>query len=373
MDNTARSATQEQEPHANDAQGYAARAYAARSPTSALERAPIQRRQPGPEDVQIDILFCGVCHSDLHQVRNEWSEAGNPTVYPCVPGHEIVGRVSRTGSSVSKFKVGDLAAVGCLVDSDRVCPECQAGLEQYCPNMVGTYNSPDQHLGGVTYGGYSDSIVVAEKYVLRAPANLDLAGVAPLLCAGITTYSPLRHWGITSGKKVGIVGLGGLGHMGVKIAHALGAHVVVFSTSPNKKEDALRLGADEVVISRNANEMQKHLGSFDFILDAVSADHDINAYINLLRRDGNITLVGAPAQPLPAAAFGLIMRRRSLSGSMIGGIAETQEMLDFCGRHDITSDVEVIPIQKVNEAYERLLKSDVKYRFSIDMASLKSE
>jgi uncharacterized zinc-type alcohol dehydrogenase-like protein len=373
MDNIAEAATTEQEMGANTAEGYEARAYAARHATSGLGRATIQRRQPGPDDVQIEILFCGVCHSDLHQVRNEWSEAGNPTIYPCVPGHEIVGRVSKTGSSVSKFKVGDLAAVGCMVDSDRVCPECQAGLEQYCPNMVGTYNSPDAHLSGVTYGGYSDSIVVDERYVLRAPGNLDLAGVAPLLCAGITTYSPLRHWGITTGKKVGIVGLGGLGHMGVKIAHALGAHVVVFSTSPDKKDDARRLGADEVVISRNANEMQKHLGSFDFILDAVSADHDINAYIHLLRRDGNITLVGAPAQPLPAAAFGLIMRRRSLSGSMIGGIAETQEMLDFCGRHNITADVEVIPIQQVNEAYERLLRSDVKYRFSIDMASLTSE
>ena len=365
--------TTDPQQHAEAAPAYVARAYAAQMPASGLGSTTIQRRNPGPEDVQIEILFCGVCHSDLHTVRNEWSEAGNPTIYPCVPGHEIVGRVSMIGSRVSTFQVGDLAAVGCMVDSDRVCPECQAGLEQYCANMVGTYNSPDDRLAGVTYGGYSDSIVVDEKFVLRIPSNLDLAGVAPLLCAGITTYSPLRHWGITSGKKVGIVGLGGLGHMGVKIAHALGAHVVVFSTSPNKRDDAFRLGADEVVITRNANEMQQHLGSFDFILDAVSANHDINAYISLLRRDGNITLVGAPAQPLPAAAFGLIMRRRSLSGSMIGGIAETQEMLDFCGRHNITADVEVIPIQKVNEAYERLLKSDVKYRFSIDMASLKSE
>src|SRR3954464_6246206 len=260
--------TTEQDTHANTAQGDTAKAYAARHPTSELGSTTIRRREPAPHDVQIDILFCGVCHSDLHQVRNEWSEAGNPTIYPCVPGHEIVGHVSKIGASVSKFKAGDLAAVGCMVDSDRVCPECRAGLEQYCPNMVGTYNSPDQHLGGVTYGGYSDSIVVDEKYVLRAPGNLDLAGVAPLLCAGITTYSPLRHWGITTGKKVGIVGLGGLGHMGVKLAHAMGAHVVVFSTSPNKKDDALRLGADEVVISRHANEMEKHLGSFDFILDA---------------------------------------------------------------------------------------------------------
>src|SRR5688500_4534962 len=314
MENIGGGAATAQETYANNAQRYTARAYAARDAASGLGATTIARRQPGPADVQIEILFCGVCHSDLHQVRDEWNAAGNPTIYPCVPGHEIVGRVSSVGSSVSRFKVGDLAAVGCIVDSDRVCPECQAGLEQYCPNMIGTYNSPDEHLSGVTYGGYSDSIVVDENFVLRAPSNLDLAGVAPLLCAGITTYSPLRHWGITSGKKVGIVGLGGLGHMGVKLAHALGAHVVVFSTSPSKKDDALRLGADEVVISRNANEMANHVGSFDFILDAVSADHDINAYINLLRRDGNITLVGAPAQPLAAAAFGLIMRRRSLSG-----------------------------------------------------------
>jgi uncharacterized zinc-type alcohol dehydrogenase-like protein len=296
-----------------------------------------------------------------------------PTVYPCVPGHEIVGRVTKVGSAVSKFKAGDLAAVGCMVDSDGTCPECQAGMEQFCPNFTLTYNFPDKHLGGVTYGGYSDSIVVNERFVLRVPSNLNPAGAAPLLCAGITTYSPMHHWGVTKGKKVGIVGLGGLGHMGVKFAHALGAHVVVFSTSPKKKEDALRLGADEVVISRHTDEMQKHDGSFDFILDAVSADHDINAYINLLRRDGNLTMVGAPEKPLPVAVFGLIMGRRSLSGSPIGGIAETQEMLDFCGKHNITSDVEVIPIQKVNEAYERLLKADVKYRFSIDMASLKSE
>jgi uncharacterized zinc-type alcohol dehydrogenase-like protein len=296
-----------------------------------------------------------------------------PTVYPCVPGHEIVGRVKKVGSGVTKFKPGDLAAVGCLVDSDRTCPECRVGLEQFCANMTLTFNSPDKHLGGVTYGGYSDGIVVDEHFVLRVPPNLGLAGAAPLLCAGITTYSPMRHWGVTKGKKVGVVGLGGLGHMGVKFAHALGAHVVVFTTSPNKKEDALRLGANEVVISKNADEMQKHAGSFDFILDAVSAEHDINAYIQLLRRDGNITLVGAPATPFAVAGFGLLFARRSLSGSLIGGIAETQEMLDFCGQHKITADVEVIPIQKVNEAYERLLKSDVKYRFSIDMASLKTE
>jgi uncharacterized zinc-type alcohol dehydrogenase-like protein len=347
-------------------------AYAAPSATTPLAPYSFDRREPGPHDVQIEILFCGICHSDLHQVRNEWKDV-MPTAYPCVPGHEIAGRVTRVGSAVTRFKPGDIAAVGCLVDSDRTCPECQAGLEQFCPNLTLTYNFPDKHLGGVTYGGYSDSIVVDERFVLHVPSNLDLAGAAPLLCAGITTYSPMRHWGVTKGKKVGVVGLGGLGHMGVKFAHALGAHVVVFSTSPGKKDDALRLGADEVVMSRNADEMQKHAGSFDFILDAVSADHDISAYIQLLRRDGNITMVGAPEKPLAVAVFGLIFGRRSLSGSPIGGLPETQEMLNFCGAHNITSDVEVIPVQKVNEAYERLLKADVKYRFSIDMASLKAE
>jgi len=351
---------------------YHAKAYAARSATTPLGSAKIPRREPTGNDVQIDILFCGVCHSDLHQVRDEWRDV-MPAVYPVVPGHEIVGRVTKVGSAVTRFKPGDLAAVGCLVDSDRTCPECQAGQEQFCHNLTGTYNAPDKHLGGVTYGGYSDSIVVDQHFVLRVPSNLDLAGAAPLLCAGITTYSPMRHWGVAKGQKVGVVGLGGLGHMGVKFAHAFGAHVVVFTTSESKKDDALRLGADEVVISRNANEMQKHAGSFHFILDAVSAQHDINAYINLLRRDGNITMVGAPEKPLPVAVFGLLFGRRSLSGSIIGGIKETQEMLDFCGAHNITADVEVIPIQKVNEAYERLLKQDVKYRFSIDMASLKAE
>jgi uncharacterized zinc-type alcohol dehydrogenase-like protein len=351
---------------------YNAKAYAAGSATSPLASTTIARRDPTEHDVQIEISFCGICHSDLHQVRNEWNNV-MPTVYPCVPGHEIVGRVTRVGSAVTRFKPGDLGAVGCMVDSDGTCPECQAGLEQFCRNGAFTYNFPDKHLGGVTYGGYSDSVVVDERFVLRVPSNLDLAGAAPLLCAGITTYSPMRHWGVTKSKKVGVVGLGGLGHMGVKFAHALGAHVVVFTTSPGKKEDALRLGADEVVISRNADEMRKHAGSFDFILDAVSADHDINAYIQLLRRDGNITIVGAPEKPLAVSVFSLIMGRRSFSGSPIGGIPETQEMLDFCSAHNIISDVEVIPIQKVNEAYERLLKSDVKYRFSIDMASLKSE
>src|SRR5499425_2651585 len=292
---------------ASDSQGaYVARAFAAGSPKSGLAPATIPRREPGPEDVQIEILYCGICHSDLHQVRNEWQSV-MPTVYPCVPGHEIIGRITTVGSAVSKFNLGDFAAVGCMVDSDRVCPECQAGLEQFCPNMTLTYNSPDKHLGGVTYGGYSNSIVVDQRFVLRVPSNLKLSGAAPLLCAGITTYSPMRHWGVTKGKKVGVVGLGGLGHMGVKFAHALGADVVVFTTSANKREDALRLGADEVVISRHADEMKKQAGNFDFILDAVSADHDINAYINLLGIDGNLTLVGAPAEPLRIPAFGLIL------------------------------------------------------------------
>jgi uncharacterized zinc-type alcohol dehydrogenase-like protein len=348
---------------------YKTKAYSSGSSTSPLAPATIPRREPDDADVQIEILFCGICHSDLHRVRSEW----DGTVYPCVPGHEIVGRVTKVGSAVTKFKPGDLAAVGCMVDSDRNCDDCQAGLEQFCPNVIYTYNSPDKHLGGVTYGGYSDSIVVKEDFVLHVPSKLNPAGAAPLLCAGITTYSPLRHWGVTKGKKVGVVGLGGLGHMAVKFAHALGAHVVVFTTSPNKKEDAVRLGADEVVVSHDTEEMKKHTGSFDFILDAVSAEHDINAYIQLLRRDGNITLVGAPPKPLAVSAFGLTYGRRSLSGSPIGGIAETQEMLDFCDKHNITADVEVIPIQKVNEAYERMLRSDVKYRFSIDMASLKSK
>jgi alcohol dehydrogenase (NADP+) len=351
---------------------YHAKAYSAASATSPLSSATISRRDPTESDVQIEILFCGVCHSDLHQVRNEWSGV-MPTVYPCIPGHEILGRVTSVGSAVTKFKAGDLAAVGCMVDSDGTCPACKEGLEQFCPNVTLTYNFPDKHLGGVTYGGYSDSVVVDERFVLHVPENLNPAGAAPLLCAGITTYSPMRHWGVTKGKKVGVAGIGGLGHMGVKFAHALGAHTVVFTTSPSKVEDALRLGADEVVVSRDANQMAKHAGSFDFILDAISADHDINAYISLLARDGNITLVGAPEKPLQVAAFGLLFGRKSLSGSPIGGIPETQEMLDFCGEHNITADVEVIPIQKINEAYERLLKSDVKYRFSIDMASLKSE
>jgi alcohol dehydrogenase (NADP+) len=349
---------------------YQAKAFSAAAATAPLAPATINRRAATPSDVQIEILFCGVCHSDLHTVRNEWSSI-MPTAYPCVPGHEIVGRVTAVGGAVTKHKVGDIVGVGCLVDSDRTCPACQADMEQFCPGGVFTYNGPDKHLGGVTYGGYSESIVVDECFVLRVPTNLDLAGVAPLLCAGITTYSPLRHWKVGAGQKVGVVGLGGLGHMGVKFARALGAHVVVFTTSANKKEDALRLGAHEVVVSRNADEMGKHAFSFDFILDTVSAEHDVNAYLGLLKMDGHMTLVGAPEKPLPVSSFALIFGRHSLSGSLIGGIAETQEMLDFCGKNNIIADVEVIPIQRINEAYERMLRSDVKYRFTIDMASLK--
>lgn len=347
------------------------KAYSAASATSSLISSTIPRRDPTEHDVQIEILFCGICHSDLHYARDEWHSV-MPAVYPCVPGHEIVGRVTKVGSAVKKFKTGDLAGVGCLVDSDHTCPHCLNGQEQFCPNQILTYGSPDKHLGGVTYGGYSESIVVDQRFVLRVPPNLNLAGAAPLFCAGITTYSPMRHWGVTTGKKVGVVGLGGLGHMGVKFARAFGAQVVVFTTSPNKKEDALRLGAHEVVISSHSDEMKKHAGSFDFILDTIAADHDINAYINLLGLDGNLTIVGAPDRPLAVSAFSLIFGRRSLSGSLIGGIAETQEMLDFCGSHGITSDVEVIKIQDINEAYERLLKNDVKYRFVIDMATVRA-
>ncbi len=352
---------------------YQTQAYAASSETSPLASLRIPRRAPTAHDVQIEVLFCGVCHSDLHLVRNEWS-GFMPAVYPIVPGHEIVGRVKSVGSAVQGHEPGDLVAVGCLVDSDRTCPQCAAELENLCPNQALTYNSPDKHdTAAVTYGGYSASIVVDEHFVLRVPGNLDPAGAAPLLCAGITTYSPLRRFGVAKGKKVGIAGLGGLGHMGVKFAHAFGAHTVVFTTSPSKQEDALRLGANEVVISRDADQMAKHAGSFDFILDTIAADHDINAYLELLSRDGNLTLVGAPEKPIAVSAFSLIMGRRNLSGSLIGGIAETQAMLDFCGEQGITADVEVIPIQKINEAYDRMLASDVKYRFCIDMASLAAE
>jgi uncharacterized zinc-type alcohol dehydrogenase-like protein len=342
--------------------------YAAHSSTSPLQPFSLERRDPGPQDVQIEILFCGVCHSDLHTVRNEWTN----TTYPVVPGHEIIGRVAKAGAQVRRFKEGDLAAVGCMVDSDRVCASCKAGLEQYCESgPTFTYNSEDKHLGGMTYGGYSRTIVVDEAFVLRPPANLDPAGTAPLLCAGITTYSPLRRWKVAKGQKVGIVGLGGLGHMGVKLANALGAHVTLFTTSLHKTEDGKRLGAHEVVVSKDPEQMAKHVNSFDFILDTVSAEHDINAYLNLLKRDGTLVLVGAPEKPMALSAFSIIPARRQLSGSMIGGIPETQEMLDFCGEHGITSDIEIIPIQKINEAYERMLRSDVKYRFVIDMASLK--
>jgi uncharacterized zinc-type alcohol dehydrogenase-like protein len=351
-------------------QTYPAKGYAAKSAKSGLGPHSFERRSPRAEDVQIEILFCGVCHSDLHQARDEW-HAVMPTVYPCIPGHEIVGRVVKVGSAVKKLKEGDVAAVGCMVDSCRKCVNCLAGDEQYCENLLTlTYNGEDKILGGVTYGGYSDSIVVDEKYVLRVPNGLDPAGTAPLLCAGITTYSPLRHWDVKKGQKVGIVGLGGLGHMGVKFAKAFGANVVLFTTSPNKTADAIRLGADEVVVSKNEAEMQKHAGSFNFILDAVSADHDLNAYLQLLKRDGTMTLVGAPEKPASVAAFNLLMGRRRLAGSAIGGIRETQEMLDFCAEKGITADIEKIKIQQINDAYERLLKSDVKYRFVIDMASL---
>ncbi len=350
---------------------FTARAYAAGSATSALAPSTIPRRTPGPQDVQIEILYCGVCHSDLHQVRNEWQDA-MPTVYPCVPGHEIVGRVAKAGSAVQGFREGDLAAVGCMVDSCRACASCREGEEQYCEAMpTFTYNFPDKHLGGVTYGGYSESIVVDQAFVLRVPRGANPAGIAPLLCAGITTYSPLRRWKVGEGQKVGVVGLGGLGHMGVKFARAFGAHVVLFTTSPQKTADGLKLGAHEVVLSRDAAQMQRHAASFDFILDTVSARHDMNAYLELLKRDGTLTLVGAPEKPAPLGVFSLLFKRRRLAGSAIGGIRETQEMLDFCAEQRITADVELIRIDEINEAYERLLKGDVKYRFVIDLASLR--
>ena len=361
----------EKDDSSSKPQTFTAKAYAAHNATSPLAPFTIARRSPRPQDVQIEILYCGVCHSDLHQVRNEWQSV-MPTTYPCVPGHEIVGRVVKVGRAVKKFKEGDIAAVGCMVDSCRVCASCLAGEEQYCEKFLTlTYNGQDKILGGVTYGGYTDTIVVDEPYVLRVGNKLDPAGAAPLLCAGITTYSPMRHWKVGKGQKVGIVGLGGLGHMGVKFAHAFGAHVVLFTTSPGKTADALRLGADEVVISKNDAEMEKHAASFDFILDAVSAEHDLNAYLRLLKLDGTMTLVGAPEKPAPIYGFNLLMKRRSLAGSAIGGIRETQEMLDFCAENGITSDIELIPIQQINQAYDRLLKGDVKYRFVIDMASLK--
>jgi uncharacterized zinc-type alcohol dehydrogenase-like protein len=347
------------------------KAYGAASATAPIAPMSIARRNLTPSDVKVEILYCGICHSDLHYARNEWADV-MPAIYPCVPGHEIIGRVAEVGAAVSRFKAGDVVGVGCLVDSDRTCPNCREGLEQYCPNFSLTYGTPDNHgTAPGTLGGYSESIVVDEHFVLRIPANLDLAAAAPLLCAGITTYSPLKHWEAGPNKKVGIVGIGGLGHMGVKFSHALGAHTVVFTTSPGKAAAALKLGADEVVVSTDAAQMAKHAGSFDFILDCVAAPHDINAFIALLKRDGNITMVGAPEKPLPVAVFGLLFGRRSLSGSAIGGIAETQEMLDFCGAHDIVADVEVVGVQQINDAYARMLKSDVRYRFTIDMATLR--
>ncbi len=346
---------------------YPTKSYAAQSATSPLAPFSFERRDPLPDDVQIDIEFCGVCHSDLHTVRSEWGESK----YPCVPGHEIIGRVAKVGRNVKNFREGDLAAVGCMVDSCGECESCRADLEQFCERGVTfTYNGEDKHSGGYTFGGYSKSIVVDQEFVLRVPTNLDLAATAPLLCAGITTYSPLRQWKVGKGQTVGVVGLGGLGHMAVKFAHAFGAHVVLFTTSTGKKADALRLGADEVVISKDEDEMKRRGRSFHFIIDTVSAHHDIGSYLDLLRRDGALVLVGAPPKPLPVSAFDLIVPRRKLAGSLIGGIAETQEMLDYCGEKGIVCDIEKIPIDKINEAYERMLKSDVKYRFVIDMATL---
>ncbi|MEP7177028.1 MAG: NAD(P)-dependent alcohol dehydrogenase [Gemmatimonadales bacterium] len=349
-------------------QGLATRGYAATSARSPLAPFEFERRAPGPKDVHIEILFCGVCHSDLHQARDEW---GN-SAFPMVPGHEIIGRVKQIGGDVTRFQAGDLVGVGCMVDSCRHCADCDDGLEQYCQTgATFTYNSPDPILGGSTQGGYSSQIVVDQDFVLRVSDTLDAAAAAPLLCAGITTYSPLRHWGVGPSQRVGVVGLGGLGHMGVKLARAMGAGVSLFTTSPGKADDARRLGADEVIVSKNPDEMKRHGNRFDFILDTVAAPHDLDAYLTMLKRDGTLCLVGVPDQPHPSpSAFNLISRRRQLAGSLIGGIKETQEMLDFCAEHGIVSDVEVIPIQQINEAYERMLKSDVKYRFVIDLGTL---
>lgn len=345
------------------------KAFGTEAPKEDLKQLNIERREVTAKDVEIDILYCGVCHSDLHTARNEWGG----TTYPNVPGHEIIGRVTKTGQGVTKFKTGDLVGVGCMVDSCRECDSCKEGLEQFCENgNTSTYNSHDKHLNQQTFGGYSERVVVDEDFVLRVPENLDTAAAAPLLCAGITTYSPLRHWKVGPGKKVGVVGIGGLGHMAVKIAKAMGAEVVVITTSQSKVEDARRLGADAVILSKDEEQMKQHAKTLHFIIDCVSAQHDINAYLNLLKRDGSLTLVGAPEHPLPVAAFSLIGARRSFAGSLIGGIAETQEMLDFCGQHNITSDIELINIQDINKAYERMLKGDVKYRFVIDMASMKN-
>jgi alcohol dehydrogenase (NADP+) len=342
--------------------------YATHAAETPLKPFSFQRREPTATDVQIEILFCGVCHSDLHIARNEWGR----TTYPCVPGHEIAGRIVKVGRDVSKFKPGDLAAVGCLVDSDRVCENCRAGLEQFCEQGATlTYNSEDRHTGGITYGGYSTSIVVDQDFVLRLSDKLDLAAAAPLLCAGITTYSPLRKWKVGRGQKVAVIGLGGLGHMALKFANAFGADVTLFTTSPGKAADAKRFGAHSVVISTDEESMKKHQRRFDFIIDTVSARHDLNAYLALLKRDGVLVLVGIPPEAIALDAFHLLVPRRQLAGSLIGGIAETQEMLDFCAERGIASDIELITMDQINEAYERILKSDVKYRFVIDMGSLR--
>lgn len=344
------------------------KAFGTEAADAPLKPMNIQRRNVLPNDVEIEILYCGICHSDLHAAKNEWHN----TVYPIVPGHEIVGRVTKVGAQVTKFKVGDLAGGGCIVDSCRECEYCKESLEQFCePGNTIVFGSPDKHLGGQTYGGYTEGIVVDENYVLSLPGKLDPAAAAPLLCGGITTYSPLKHWNVGPGKKVGIVGIGGLGHLAIKLAKAMGAHVVVFTTSPSKVEDAKNVGADEAVLSTDPEQMNAHAKSLHFILDTVSAAHDANAYLNLLKVDGALVLVGAPMEPLPVSSFSLIVGRRSFAGSNIGGIDETQEMLDFCARHNITADIEMIGIQQINEAYERLLKGDVRYRFVIDMASLK--
>jgi alcohol dehydrogenase (NADP+) len=343
------------------------KAYAAPSAKSPLKPFSFTRRDPLPDDVKIDILFCGVCHSDIHTARDEWGG----TTYPCVPGHEIVGRVVAVGRNVKKFKEGDLAAVGCMVDADRSCPNCRENLEHFCPNVVFTYNGQDKHSGGVTYGGYSTGIVVNENFVLKVRNDVDLAATAPLLCAGITTYSPLRHWKVGKGQKVGVVGLGGLGHMAVKFANAFGAEVTLFTTSPGKAADAKRFGAQDIVISKDKDAMEKQAKKFDFIIDTISAKHDLGAYLAALKRDGALVMVGASPDPLPLPVFNLIIPRRQIAGSLIGGIAETQEMLDFSADRGITCDIEKIKADYINEAYERMLKSDVKYRFVIDIASLK--
>lgn len=343
------------------------KAYAAASPKSSLAPFSLTRRDLRPNDVKIDILFCGVCHSDIHTARDEWGG----TTFPCVPGHEIVGRVVAVGREVKKFKEGDLTAVGCMVDSDLSCPSCQENLEQFCPNVTFTYNGQDKISGGHTFGGYSTSIVVREEFVLRVSNDVDLAPTAPLLCAGITTYSPLRHWKVGKGQKVGVVGLGGLGHMAVKFASAFGAEVTLFTTSPEKAADAKRFGAQQIVVSKDEDAMQKQAKQFDFIIDTVSARHDLGVYLGALKRDGTLVMVGASPEPLPLPVFNLIVPRRQLAGSLIGGLRETQEMLDFCAKHGITCDIEMIRMDQINEAYERMLKSDVKYRFVIDMASLK--